>query len=76
MNALGKPRLLAPHENLSDREYEVFLKLVEGAAVGETAKHLHLSPKTVSTHKTRILQKLGLPNMSALVRYAVEHELV
>ena len=65
----------APHAALSDREYQVFLMLVQGRGVVEIADALHLSAKTVSTHKFRLMQKLGLDNLSDLVRYALKHEL-
>jgi DNA-binding NarL/FixJ family response regulator len=65
----------APHRKLSDREYEIFLSLVSGSAVGEIAGKLNLSIKTVSTHKAHILQKMRLQSIADLVRYAVEHEL-
>lgn len=64
-----------PHETLSDREFEVMRLLVEGLAPTEIAERLHLSVKTVSTHKTRILEKLGLGGIAELVRYALEHKL-
>jgi len=66
----------APHEQLSDREYEVMCALAAGQAVGEVARELHLSPKTVSTYRRRILDKLGLTTTAGLVRYAVERQLV
>ena len=64
------------HETLSDREFEVLRLLVEGLGPTEIADRLHLSVKTVSTHKTRILQKLNLGSTAELVRYALEHKLV
>jgi DNA-binding NarL/FixJ family response regulator len=64
-----------PHAALSDREYQVFLMLAQGRGVVEIADALHLSAKTVSTHKFRLMQKLGLDNLSDLVRYALKHEL-
>jgi DNA-binding NarL/FixJ family response regulator len=63
------------HKQLSDREYEVFRMLVEGKSVSDIAARLHLSVKTVSTHKMRVLEKLGLPSIADLVRYAMEHHL-
>ena len=66
----------SPHETLSDREFEVMRFLVEGLGPTEIAERLHLSVKTVSTHKTRILEKLGLGSTAELVRYAMEHKLV
>jgi DNA-binding NarL/FixJ family response regulator len=66
----------SPHETLSDREFEVMRFLVEGLGPTEIAARLHLSVKTVSTHKTRILDKLGLGSTAELVRYAMEHKLL
>jgi DNA-binding NarL/FixJ family response regulator len=66
----------APHEALSDREFEVFKLLAGGASPTDIARQLHLSVKTVSTHKTRVLEKLGLGGTAELVRYALEHKLV
>jgi len=63
------------HEALSDREFEVMRLLVEGLGPTEIAERLHLSVKTVSTHKTRILEKLGLKTTADLVRYALENKL-
>lgn len=64
-----------PSERLSDREYEIFLLIVQGKRLNEIAESLHLSPKTISTHKQRIMRKLGLDSAAALVRYAIEHGL-
>jgi DNA-binding NarL/FixJ family response regulator len=64
-----------PHKTLSDREYEVCGLLVAGATVTEIAARLHLSGKTVSTHKARILEKMGMDSVADLVRYAVAHKL-
>ncbi|MBK5104756.1 MAG: response regulator transcription factor [Burkholderiales bacterium] len=64
-----------PHQTLSDREYEVFDQLVTGATVSDIAARLHLSGKTVSTHKARILEKMGMDSVADLVRYAVAHKL-
>jgi two-component system, NarL family, invasion response regulator UvrY len=65
-----------PHETLSDREFEVMRLLVEGLGPTEIGERLHLSVKTVSTHKTRILEKLSLGSTAELVRYALENKLV
>ena len=70
------PHQAPPHARLSDREYQVFLMLVEGLAVTEIARQLYLSSKTVSTHKARILQKLGVNNVAELIRYAIDHDLL
>ena len=66
----------APHQALSDREFEVLRLLVEGLGPTEIADRLHLSVKTVSTHKTRILEKLNLRSTAELVRYALEQKLL
>jgi DNA-binding NarL/FixJ family response regulator len=66
----------APHQALSDREFEVLRLLAGGRSPTEIAERLHLSVKTVSTHKTHIQQKLGLSGTADLVRYALEHKLV
>ena len=65
----------APHKHLSDREFEVFQLLVSGRSVSDIAAQLHLSVKTVSTHKTRILQKMSAASVADLVRYAIRHHL-
>lgn len=65
-----------PHQALSDREYEVFELMAKGKAPGDIAKKLSLSPKTVSTYRERILEKMGLENNASLMRYAFDHHLV
>jgi len=63
------------HATLSDREYEVFRLLVTGLSVSEIAEQLHLSAKTISTHKARLMEKLRVDNNADLVRYASRHRL-
>jgi two-component system invasion response regulator UvrY len=65
-----------PHEQLSDREFQVLQLIANGQSVTEIGVTLNLSPKTVSTHKTRILQKMNMVNQAELIRYALEHRLV
>lgn len=65
----------APHEALSDREFQVFKLLVAGVSVTDIGNQLNLSVKTVSTHKANLMQKLGLTNQSELFRYALKHGL-
>lgn len=65
----------APHEALSDREFQVFKLLVDGVSVTDIGNRLNLSVKTVSTHKSNLMHKLGLNNQSELVRYAIKHGL-
>ncbi len=64
------------HQKLSDREYQVLVLLANGKLVKEIAAELELSPKTVSTYRTRILEKLELDSTAELVRYALEHDLL
>ncbi|HSD54215.1 MAG TPA: response regulator transcription factor [Burkholderiales bacterium] len=64
------------HKRLSDREYEIFLLLAGGASVTGIAERLHLSVKTVSTHKTHVLEKMDLASLADLVRYAIAHKLL
>jgi len=66
----------APHETLSDREFEVLTLMVSGKSLTEIGQHLCVSIKTVSTHRARILQKMGLKNNAELVQYAVKHGLI
>ncbi len=65
----------APHETLSEREFQIFEMLVNGQSVTDIADHLNISAKTVSTHKIRLMQKLGANSVADLVRYALEREL-
>jgi DNA-binding NarL/FixJ family response regulator len=66
----------AAHTLLSDREFQVFRMIARGASVSEIARELSLSVKTISTHKTRIMDKMGLANQAELIRYALEHKLL
>jgi len=66
----------APHETLSDREFEVLCLIGSGATVGQIAERLCLSVKTVSTYRARLLEKLNLENNSQAIKYVVEHGLV
>lgn len=71
----GAPEEAPPHEALSDREFEVLQLLSQGLALAAVGERLHVSAKTVSTHKTRLMQKLGIDNNAELVRYALRHGL-
>ena len=64
------------HAALSDREFEVFHMIVDGMSVNEIAAWLHLSAKTISTHKARLMEKLGVDSTADLVHYAVRHKLL
>ena len=73
--ALDARRPAVAHEALSDREHEVLRLIGAGRTVSAIAAELDLSPKTVSTYRTRILQKLGLRSSAELIRYALQHQL-
>jgi DNA-binding NarL/FixJ family response regulator len=64
------------HTQLSNREYEVFIRLVRGVTLTAIADEFSLSIKTVSTHKSHILTKMGMATQVDLVRYAVDHDLL
>lgn len=66
----------APHETLSDREFEVMRRLGSGLTVSDIATELGVSPKTVSTYRSRILEKMGVASNADLVRYAAKHGLI
>jgi DNA-binding NarL/FixJ family response regulator len=72
----GRPADAPPHTLLSDREYQVFQAIVSGKSLTAIAGELTVSVKTVSTHKTRIMEKMGISNQVDLVRYAIRHKLV
>lgn len=65
-----------PHEQLSEREFQVFLKLAKGATAGDIAKTLCLSVKTVSTYRTRVMEKMNLASNSDLTYYALKRRLI
>lgn len=65
-----------PHASLSEREMQVFQLIAGGKSVTDVADLLALSVKTVSTHKTRIMQKLNVTNQTELIRYAMRHKLI
>ncbi len=76
--ALGimTPEKEMPHTQLSDREFEVFNLLANGKSITDIGLQLHLSVKTVSTHKSRILTKMGMHSLAEIVQYAVTHNLL
>lgn len=66
----------APHESLSEREFQVFLRLAKGETVGHVAEQMFLSVKTVSTYRSRVLEKLKLASNSDLTYYALKNGLI
>jgi DNA-binding NarL/FixJ family response regulator len=66
----------SPHEALSDREYQVLRMVGSGQTVSDIARDLGLSVKTVSTYRSRVLEKLGMRTNAELMRYAIENSLL
>lgn len=75
-NELSLPDGRLPHESLSNREHQIFLLLASAKTVAEIADILKLSVKTVSTYRTRILDKMQLQNNAELMRYAISKNLM
>lgn len=65
-----------PHQQLSERELQVFLRLAQGQSVSEIGEALHLSVKTVSTYRSRLLDKLGVASNAELATYALRNGLL
>lgn len=74
-NELGAPEEKLPHQLLSDREYQIFLMLASAKTVSEIADMLALSVKTISTYRSRVLEKMHLSNNAELMRYAIDNHL-
>lgn len=64
-----------PHERLSEREFAVMLQLANGIPLTEIAQCLHLSPKTVSTYRARVLEKLNFESNTEITRYVLQYKL-
>jgi len=75
-NALNSDTTKSMHEKLSDREFEVFRLLAEGKQVSEIAEKLSLSVTTVSTYRSRVMDKLNMKSNSDLTRYAIENGII
>jgi len=73
---LGRKDDVPLHEQLSEREFQVFLKLARGETAGDVAKSLSLSVKTVSTYRTRLMEKMSLASNSDLTYYALKNRLI
>jgi two-component system invasion response regulator UvrY len=72
----NKAPAAAPHERLSDREFEVMRGIASGQSVSDLASQMKLSVKTVSTYRTRLLEKMGMASNAELTRYAIQNGLV
>ena len=71
-----RPADAPPHTLLSDREFQVFQAIVSGKSLTAIAEDLSLSVKTVSTHKSHVMEKMNIANQAELVRYAVRHKII
>ena len=70
------PDTHALHDKLSDREFQVMVMLAKGRSVTEIAREIFISDKTVSTYRTRILEKMGMKNNAELTMYAIKNSLI
>jgi two-component system, NarL family, invasion response regulator UvrY len=73
---LSSDSVKPPQELLSDREFQVLRLIASGKMVSEIAKELSLSVKTISTYRTRVLEKMGMRNNAELMHYAIQHDLL
>jgi len=73
---LGTNEEQMPHDNLSDREYQALCMIASGKTVKSIAEELNLSEKTVSTYRTRVLQKMGMKSNAEITHYAFKYGLV
>lgn len=64
-----------PHQTLSKREWQILGLITQGVMLNQIAEQLHLSPKTVTTHKAHLMEKLGVSSNADLIRYVIEHRL-
>ena len=74
--AAGLDNAGALHDSLSDREFDVLRGLASGQSVSDLAAQLHLSVKTISTYRSRLLEKMGMASNAELTRYAIQNGLV
>ncbi|MBU6493364.1 MAG: response regulator transcription factor [Burkholderiales bacterium] len=76
MQKLERPTDQAMHDGLSEREFQVFCKLAQGRKPTEIAEELHLSVKTISTYRARVLEKMRLQSNAELTLYALKNGLI
>jgi two-component system, NarL family, invasion response regulator UvrY len=69
-------RRIKPHNDLSGRERQVLVAIAAGRRPSQIASELGLSPKTISTYRSRLMKKIGLSNNAELIRYAIKNDLV
>jgi two-component system invasion response regulator UvrY len=76
VSGLGKDSEKLPHENLTDREFQVFHLLATGKRLKEIGEELHLSINTISTYRSRILEKMEMDSNADIIHYAIKNELI
>jgi two-component system invasion response regulator UvrY len=76
VSGLNKNSDNLPHENLTDREFQVFHLIATGKRLKAIAEELHLSVNTVSTYRSRILEKMEMENNADMIHYAIKNELI
>ena len=76
VDAIGSSQKIPPHETLSNREYQVFEMIAVGKKIIEIANELHLSSKTISTYRSRIINKMKLSSNTELTKYAIANKLI
>ena len=74
-NQLDRRIQQLPHEKLSEREFQVFCKIASGKPLTNIGEELNLSVKTVTTYRTRVLEKMNMRSNAELIRYGIEHQL-
>lgn len=76
ISSLNADKDTLPHQLLSDREFQVLVGLAQGRSLSEIADNLCLSGKTVSTYRTRLLDKMDIKTNADMVRYCIQHKLI
>ena len=76
LNQFQNPENKAPHELLSDREFQTFILIAKGKSIAQVAEELSLAVPTISTFRARILEKMSLKNNAEIANYAIRNNLV
>jgi len=76
LNGINEPDDIAIHDCLSEREFQILCLLAKGLSIIEIGKHLFISEKTVSTYRTRLLEKMGMKSNTELALYAYKNNLI
>jgi DNA-binding NarL/FixJ family response regulator len=76
VDQLDEPTDKPPHDSLSDREHEVMRMIASGVPLTEIAERLHVSVKTVSSYRSRIMEKMQMKSNAEVTRYAMTHQLI